>query len=139
MGECPMIRLSSVIEQFEGDFLQQYADRLLPSQGKALAAMKTCKNRYSPLMQAHCEPCDNDQYFPHSCGNRHCPHCQHHESQQWLENQCRSRCRLAISWSPSRCLHSYDPCSSATNDHVTACCLAVLGIHCKPSVKTIKN
>lgn len=86
-----MIRLSSVIEQFEGDFLQQYADRLLPSQGKALAAMKTCRNRYSPLMQAHCEPCDNDQYFPHSCGNRHCPHCQHHESQQWLENQCRKQ------------------------------------------------
>ena len=84
-----MIRLSSVIEQFEGDFLHQYADRLLPSQAKALAAMKACRNRYSPLMQAHCEPCGSDQYFPHSCGNRHCPHCQHHESQQWLENQCR--------------------------------------------------
>ena len=86
-----MIRLSSVIEQFEADFLHQYADRLLPSQSKALAAMKACRNRYSPLMQAHCEPCDNDQYFPHSCGNRHCPHCQHHESQQWLENQCRKQ------------------------------------------------
>jgi hypothetical protein len=91
MGERPMIRLSSVIEQFEDDFLHQYADRLLRSQGKALAAMKACRNRYSPLMQAHCEPCDNDQYFPHSCGNRHCPHCQHHESQQWLENQCRKQ------------------------------------------------
>jgi hypothetical protein len=84
-----MIRLSSVIEQFEGDFLHQYADRLLPSQRKAMAAMKACRNRYSPLMQAHCVHCDSDQYFPHSCGNRHCPHCQHHESQQWLENRCQ--------------------------------------------------
>ena len=91
MGECPMIRLSPVIEQFESDFLHQYADRLLPSQRKALAAMKACRNRYSPLMQAHCDTCDSDQYFPHSCGNRHCPHCQHHESQQWLENQCRKQ------------------------------------------------
>ncbi|MEA2078674.1 MAG: transposase zinc-binding domain-containing protein, partial [Pseudomonadota bacterium] len=73
-----MINLSSVIEQYESDFLHQYADRLLPSQRKTLAAMKTCRNRYSPLMQAHCESCDSDQYFPHSCGNRHCPHCQHH-------------------------------------------------------------
>jgi hypothetical protein len=24
---------------------------------------------------------------PHSCGHRLCPHCQHHESQQWLERQ----------------------------------------------------
>jgi len=86
-----MIRLSSVIEQFESDFMVQYAARLLPSQAKALAAMKTCRNRYSPLMKAHCDPCDSDQYFPHSCGNRHCPHCQHHESQQWLENQCRKQ------------------------------------------------
>ncbi|MEE8380185.1 MAG: transposase zinc-binding domain-containing protein, partial [Gammaproteobacteria bacterium] len=42
-------------------------------------------------MQAHCEPCDNGQYFPHSCDNRHCPRCRHHESQQWLENQCRKQ------------------------------------------------
>ena len=86
-----MIRLSSIIEQFEDGFLHQYADRLLPSQRKALADTKTCRSRYSPLMQAHCESCDSDQYFPHSCGNRHCPHCQHHESQQWLGNQCRKQ------------------------------------------------
>jgi len=26
-------------------------------------------------------------YIPHSCGHRNCPHCQNHESQQWIENQ----------------------------------------------------
>jgi hypothetical protein len=86
-----MIRLSSIIEQFQTDFLQNYGNKLLPSQRKALAAIKSCRSRYSPLMQAHCESCGSDQYFPHSCGNRHCPHCQHHESQQWLENQCRKQ------------------------------------------------
>ena len=86
-----MIRLSSIIEQFESDFLSQYADRLLPSQRKALVAMRACRNRYSPLMRAHCSDCKLDLYVPHSCGNRHCPHCQHHESQQWLENQCRKQ------------------------------------------------
>jgi hypothetical protein len=28
---------------------------------------------------------------PHSCGHRHCPHCQHHESQQWLERQLQKQ------------------------------------------------
>ena len=28
---------------------------------------------------------------PHSCGHRDCPHCQHHESQQWLERQLRKQ------------------------------------------------
>jgi len=91
MGEDPMIRLSSVIEQFEGGFVNQYGHRLLPSQRKTLADMKTCRNRYSPLIQAHCDRCDNTQYFPHSCGNRHCPHCQQHESEQWLVNRCRKQ------------------------------------------------
>lgn len=84
-----MIRLSTVIEQFEQDFLSQYEQKILPSQRKAIHAMKTCRNRFSPKMQVHCEHCHTDQFIPHSCGNRNCPHCQHHENQQWLENQCR--------------------------------------------------
>jgi Putative transposase/Transposase zinc-binding domain len=28
---------------------------------------------------------------PHSCGHRHCPHCQHHETQQWLERQLKKQ------------------------------------------------
>jgi len=86
-----MIRLSSVIEQFEASFLHRYKKQLLPSQRKALAAMKRCRTRYSPMMKAHCDHCQSDKLLPHSCGNRHCPHCQHHESQQWLENQCRKQ------------------------------------------------
>ena len=28
---------------------------------------------------------------PHSCGHRNCPHCQHHEGQQWLERQLQKQ------------------------------------------------
>jgi hypothetical protein len=86
-----MIRLSSVIEQVEAGFMRQYGSQLLPSQRQALTAIKACRNQYSALMQVHCNDCHIDKFLPHSCGNRHCPHCQHHESQQWLENQCRKQ------------------------------------------------
>jgi len=86
-----MIRLSSIIEQFETDFLHRYAKQLLPAQRKTLAVLKMCRTKYSPMMKAHCAHCHADRFLPHSCGNRHCPHCQHHESQQWLENQCRKQ------------------------------------------------
>lgn len=86
-----MIRLSSVIEQVEAGFMRQYGSQLLPSQRQALAAIKACRNQYSALMQVHCNDCHIDKFLPHSCGNRHCPHCQHHESQQWLENQCQKQ------------------------------------------------
>jgi hypothetical protein len=86
-----MIRLSSLIETFEDPFLAAYGEQLLPSQRKALAAMKGCRTSASPSMQAQCPECDHAALVPHSCGHRACPHCQHHESQQWLENQLKKQ------------------------------------------------
>ena len=40
-------------------------------------------------MLAQCSACDEKRLVPHSCGHRSCPHCQHHESQQWLERQLK--------------------------------------------------
>jgi len=64
---------------------------MLPSQRKALAAMKGCRSSHSPLMKAGCSDCHHVAYIPHSCGHRNCPHCQAHESQQWIERQCRKQ------------------------------------------------
>lgn len=86
-----MIRLATLIESFEAAFLAQYQDRLLPSQRQALTAMKHCRTAMSPRMQAACAACDEQVFVPHSCGHRHCPHCQAHESQQWLERQCKKQ------------------------------------------------
>jgi hypothetical protein len=82
-----MITLATVIEQFQGDFLSEYQDRLRPNQISALYAMKCCRTVHSPVMQVNCTDCDDQIYVPHSCGHRNCPHCQHHESQQWIERQ----------------------------------------------------
>jgi Transposase zinc-binding domain/Putative transposase len=85
-----MIRLSTLIEQFEQPLLAQYGDRLRPQQRQALSAMKTCRSALSPRMQAQCLSCEEQVFVPHSCGHRLCPHCQHHESQQWLERQLKT-------------------------------------------------
>lgn len=82
-----MILLSSIIQTFEAEFLAQYHDSLLPGQRQALAAMENCRTSQSPLMLAQCEGCESQILVPHSCGHRSCPHCQHYESQQWLERQ----------------------------------------------------
>lgn len=82
-----MIRLSSLIMSFEGDLRRLLGNRLLPSWHRALSAMKACRNHLSRQMVAQCAECQDQVVVPHSCGHRHCPHCQHHESQQWLERQ----------------------------------------------------
>jgi hypothetical protein len=82
-----MILLSSIIHLFEAELLARYRDSLLPSHLNALAAMADCRTSASPMMLAQCTDCDHRVLVPHSCGHRSCPHCQHHESQQWLERQ----------------------------------------------------
>ena len=86
-----MIRLASVIDRFAADFLAQYRDRLTSEHTRALAAMQHCRTQASPKMQVQCTACEHQILVPHSCGHRHCPHCQHHESQQWLERQMRKQ------------------------------------------------
>lgn len=81
------MRLSSIITAFETDFLAQYQSRILPSHHHALAAMKGCRSQLGPKMQAACDACHAQVFIPHACGHRNCPHCQAHESQQWIERQ----------------------------------------------------
>ena len=86
-----MIRLATVIETFEADFLARYRGRIRSEHLHALAAIKHCRTQASPKMLTRCTDsgCAHQQLVPHSCGHRHCPHCQHHESQQWLERQLK--------------------------------------------------
>ncbi len=86
-----MILLSSIIDTFGAAFLAKYRDRLLPAHRRALAAMQTCRTALSPRMLAECTACDERIFVPHSCGHRTCPHCQHHESQQWLERHLKKQ------------------------------------------------
>ena len=86
-----MIRLAKVIDTFESAFLAQYRDRLTSAHYRALAAIKQCRTQASPMMQVKCTGCEQQKLVPHSCGHRHCPHCQHHESQQWLERQLKKQ------------------------------------------------
>ena len=66
---------------------ERYAGRLLPGHERALAAMQACRTEPSPVLVVHCAACGQCETLPHSCGHRSCPHCQHHEGQQWLERQ----------------------------------------------------
>jgi hypothetical protein len=85
-----MMLLSSIIQTFEADFLATYQNAL-PSQRKALTALKQCRTTQSLGLLAQCDGCEKQIFIPHSCGHRHCPHCQHYESQQWLERQLKKQ------------------------------------------------
>jgi hypothetical protein len=82
-----MILLSTLVKTFSEELYQRHGDRLLPGHKRALRAMSICRTAQSPVFLAQCSGCGIDVSFPHSCGHRSCPHCQHHDSQRWLERQ----------------------------------------------------
>ena len=85
-----MITLATLIERFGQAFLAQHGASALPSQRQALNAMKLCRSVLGPGMLAQCGDCGGQRVVPHSCGHRNCPHCQHFESQRWIERQTQA-------------------------------------------------
>jgi hypothetical protein len=82
-----MMRLADIVARYAPTLLEQYGHELLPSQRKALSAFQLCRSADAPKMLLSCEGCEQECWLPHSCGNRHCPHCQAYESQRWIDKQ----------------------------------------------------
>ena len=84
-----MIPLALIIKDYEKNFVEKYNNRLLPSHFKAMHAIRNCRSIHSPKMLMQCESkkCSKQTLVPHSCGHRHCPNCQNHETDAWITKQ----------------------------------------------------
>ncbi len=81
------MRLAHIIDEYYDAFLTRYRDAVLPGQMKALSAMRSCRTPEAGQIYTACQGCDHTQWHPLSCGNRNCPHCQNHETSQWIDRQ----------------------------------------------------
>jgi hypothetical protein len=82
-----MILLSLLINRYRAELERTHGHELLPSHRQALQAMARCRQQGSDLMVLECKNCQKTIKVPHSCGHRSRSHCQHFESQQWIERQ----------------------------------------------------
>jgi len=46
-----MIRLASIIKEYEKEFIQKYDKQILPSHLKTLSAIKTCRSEFMKVVQ----------------------------------------------------------------------------------------
>ncbi len=81
------MELKSIIKQYKPALLKQYGEGLLPSQWLAMHAIERCRTPRSGELYVHCKQCHHAHWSPLSCGHRHCPTCQNHEVNQWLDRQ----------------------------------------------------
>lgn len=82
-----MITLGDIIRQHAPAYRAHYGQHMLPSQHAALHAMEQCRTEALGGHIYRCDACQTSHYSYHSCRNRHCPSCQHRDTQAWLAAQ----------------------------------------------------
>jgi len=81
------MQLKSIIKQYKPGLLKIHGESLLPSQWRAMQYIKRYRTPKSGEFDVQCKQCAHAQWSPLPCGNRHCPTCQNHEVNQWLDRQ----------------------------------------------------
>lgn len=79
--------INDLFRTYGPEYLRRYGDSLPAEHQKVIDAIIQCRTDVSGSVIYQCEDCGETHLVPRSCGNRHCPGCQHHKSQQWLEKQ----------------------------------------------------
>jgi len=81
------IELADIFRKFGPAYQQKYPAKLLPSHWQAMRAIERCRTETLGGQVFTCSACGETRYSYHSCRNRHCPKCQHEQTQQWLAFQ----------------------------------------------------
>jgi hypothetical protein len=80
-----MTTLRDIFNAFAPEYLERYPN--LPTvHRKAISAIQHCQSGHYGHSLYQCPSCGGQHRVNHSCGNRHCPQCQQHKTQQWLSH-----------------------------------------------------
>jgi len=82
-----MSRFIELLRANQQAFEQQYGHQLSTDKRRAIAAMLSCRHEPKQAAQWSCQHCEHVEQHPLSCGNRHCPQCQHTTTTTWLARQ----------------------------------------------------
>lgn len=81
------LELADIFRQYGAAYCEKYSAHLLPSHRQAMRAIERCRTEALGGQVYSCPACGEVRYSYHSCRNRHCPKCQHEQSQEWLQLQ----------------------------------------------------
>jgi Putative transposase/Transposase zinc-binding domain len=80
-----MTTLREIFTAFAPAYLARYPN-LPTAHRKVISAIQHCRSGHDGHSLSQCSSCGGPHRVNHSCGNRHCPQCQQHKTQQWLQH-----------------------------------------------------
>ena len=82
-----MPSVADCLRQHGPSFLKSAAETTPFQVRKVLSALMRCRTGELGNVIYGCRSCSREHWVGRSCGNRHCPTCQHELTQQWLQKQ----------------------------------------------------
>jgi Putative transposase/Transposase zinc-binding domain len=80
-----MTTIQDIFKAYAPAYLERYPTLPLAHR-KTISAIQNCQSGHYGHSLYQCQGCGNQHRVNHSCGNRHCPQCQHHKTQLWLQH-----------------------------------------------------
>jgi hypothetical protein len=85
-----MTTITDIFNAYAPEYLERYPN-LPTSHQQTISAIQNCRTGHYGHSLYQCPSCGGQHRVNHSCGNRHCPQCQHHKTQQWLRKQLENQ------------------------------------------------
>ena len=82
-----MSAIQKIFRIYSKQYLALYGERMPKIHKKAIKDICDCRSGSFGTLIYACNDCNTIQPIPCCCGNRHCPTCQQHKSEQWLHKQ----------------------------------------------------
>ena len=82
-----MPSVADSLRQHGEAYLFKFGDRVSIRHRKVFSAITRCRSGELGWLIFACSRCGQKHWVGRSCGNRHCPGCQHEKAQRWLEKQ----------------------------------------------------
>ena len=82
-----MPTVADVLRRYGDEYLERFGATMPGEHKKVLRAIRACRTGELGAVLYACQSCGTVHMVARSCGNRHCPTCQHEKTQAWLEKQ----------------------------------------------------
>ena len=81
------MKINEIFQEYAHEYIERFGDLMPFEHRKVIDAIINCRTQYCGAMIYQCQECSQTHIVYRSCGNRHCPNCQHHKTHQWLTKQ----------------------------------------------------
>jgi len=84
-----MNTIQEIFSQYAPEYIRCFGDAMPNEHRKVIDAITGCRTQSCGMAVYQCDKCHSSHSVFRSCGNRHCPACQNHKTQTWLQWQSK--------------------------------------------------